>query len=246
MASFDAAYPYRLSVAPMMGVTDKHWRHLARLLSRRTLLYTEMVVDSAIVHNSSDLDHTRFLGHRADEHPLAVQLGGNDPLLLKQACELTVEHLGDTCVEVNLNCGCPSNVVATKHEFGARLMLKPDRVRDIVHQLDRVCSPRGVPVSVKHRLGTDLSGSDYDTTRKFVESCRRGGCRHFILHARSAILAKGFSTQQNRTVPPLDVSVAHKLVRDLPDCTFSLNGQLKTLEDCARHLSEYEGLPPVA
>ena len=72
MASFDATYPYRLSVAPMMGVTDKHWRHLARLLSRRTLLYTEMVVDSAIVHNRSDLDHTRFLGHRADEQPLAV------------------------------------------------------------------------------------------------------------------------------------------------------------------------------
>ena len=144
MATFTNEYPHKLSVAPMMGVTDKHWRHLARLLSRRTLLYTEMVVDSAIVHNSDALDHTRFLGHRADEHPLAVQLGGNDPLLLKQACELTVEHLGDTCVEVNLNCGCPSNVVATKHEFGARLMLKPDRVRDIVHQLDRVCSPRGV------------------------------------------------------------------------------------------------------
>ena len=245
MASFDAAYPYRLSVAPMMGVTDKHWRHLARLLSRRTLLYTEMVVDSAIVHNAGALDHTRFLGHRADEQPLAVQLGGNDPSLLKQACELTVEHLGETCVEVNLNCGCPSNVVATKHEFGARLMLKPDKVRDIVHQLDRVCSPKNIPVSVKHRLGTDLSGSDYDTTLRFVESCRQGGCRHFILHARSAILAKGFSTQQNRTVPPLDVSVAHKLVRDLPDCTFSLNGQLKSLEDCSRHLDEYEGLPPV-
>ena len=134
MAAFDPAYPHRLSVAPMMGVTDKHWRHLARLLSKRTLLYSEMVVDSAIVHNSDALDHTRFLGHRADEHPLAVQLGGNDPALLKRACELTVQHLGDTCVEVNLNCGCPSNVVATKHEFGARLMLKPDRVRDIVHE----------------------------------------------------------------------------------------------------------------
>ena len=130
MATFTNDYPHRLSVAPMMGVTDKHWRHLARLLSRRTLLYTEMVVDSAIVHNSSELDHTRFLGHRADEHPLAVQLGGNDPLLLKQACELTVQHLGETCVEVNLNCGCPSDRVAGSGCFGAAMMRDPVLVAD--------------------------------------------------------------------------------------------------------------------
>lgn len=244
MAALDR-YAHRLSVAPMMGVTDRHWRHLARLLSKKTLVYTEMVVDNALVHNADILGHTRFLGHASLEHPLAVQLGGNDPSLLKEACALTLEHLKSTCVEVNLNCGCPSNVVAQKHCFGARLMLKPDLVREIVHQLDRVCGPKGIPVSVKHRLGTDLSGSDYATTKRFVESCRQGGCRHFVLHARSAVLAEGFSTNQNRTIPPLDTSVAHKLVRDLPDCTFALNGQLKTLEDCAVHFEDYETLPPV-
>jgi len=244
-ASSSAApsYAYPFSVAPMMGVTDRHWRWMARQMSRKTLLYTEMVVDSALNHNAHNLGGTQFLGHDACEAPVAVQLGGNDAKALGDAAALCVDYFGDSCVEINLNCGCPSNVVAARNEFGARLMLDPEKVRGIVHELIRRCP--STPVTVKHRLGTDLSGSDYATTLAFVRASRAAGCRHFVLHAREAVLDKKFSTQQNRTIPPLKPDVAHMLARDLPDCTFAMNGMLRSLEDCAAHLSGWNGLPPV-
>lgn len=236
-------YAYPFSVAPMMGVTDRHWRWMARQMSRKTLLYTEMVVDNALNHNAHNLGGTQFLGHDACEAPVAVQLGGNDAKALGDAAARCVDYFGDSCVEINLNCGCPSNVVAARNEFGARLMLDPEKVRGIVHELIRRCP--STPVTVKHRLGTDLSGSDYATTLEFVRASRAAGCRHFVLHAREAVLDKKFSTQQNRTIPPLKPDVAHMLARDLPDCTFAMNGMLRSLEDCAAHLSEWKGLPPV-
>ena len=256
MASFEndapggRSYAYPLSVAPMMGVTDRHWRYMARLLSTRTLLYTEMVVDSALTHNVDNLGGTPFLGHSACEYPVAVQLGGNDAATLGDAAALCVGYFGETCVEINLNCGCPSNVVASRNEFGARLMLDPDRVRGIVAELRRRV-PADVPVTVKHRLGTDLSGSDYATTLKFVGACHAAGCRHFVLHAREAVLDKNFSTQQNRTIPPLKPDVAHRLAEDLPDCTFAMNGMLRSLDDCRAHVrgtwtsGDGDALPPV-
>ncbi|KAH8047348.1 tRNA dihydrouridine synthase [Aureococcus anophagefferens] len=188
-ASSSAApsYAYPFSVAPMMGVTDRHWRWMARQISWAT---------------------TRA------RRPSRCNSGGNDARALGDAAALCVDYFGDSCVEINLNCGCPSNVVAARNEFGARLMLDPEKVRGIVHELIRRCP--STPVTVKHRLGTDLSGSDYATTLAF-----------------------------NRTIPPLKPDVAHMLARDLPDCTFAMNGMLRSLEDCAAHLSEWKGLPPV-
>ncbi|KAJ8600216.1 hypothetical protein CTAYLR_001928 [Chrysophaeum taylorii] len=225
-------YPYPLSVAPMMEVTDRHWRYFARGLTRETLLYSEMYVDQTLIHAKS---LRPFLGHRPEEVPVAVQLGGNDPESLAKATELVVSHFGDACVELNLNCGCPSHAVAAKNCFGARLMLDPSLVRRCVSEMRRR-SP--VPVTVKHRLGTDLGGADYDTTLGFVREVSRGGARHFVVHARMAILGRRISTEQNRTVPPLLPDVAHRLAEDLPDCTFAINGGLASLEDCALHLRD--------
>lgn len=229
-------YPHRLSVAPMMQVTDRHWRFMARGLSAETLLYTEMMVDTAVVHNPS-----KFVGFDPCEAPIALQMGGNDPELLAQATQLVTRHLGAACVEVNLNCGCPSHVVAGKQCFGARLMADPVRVGTCVAAMQGATS---VPVTVKHRLGTDLSGADYDTTSRFVRTVAEFGVRHFALHARMAILGVRMSTEKNRTVPPLKPEVAHMLARDMPDLTFSLNGGLKTLDDCVTHLTPGD-LPPV-
>lgn len=229
-------YPHRLSVAPMMQVTDRHWRFMARGLSAETLLYTEMMVDTAVVHNPS-----KFVGLEACEGPIAVQMGGNDPEMLAQATQLVTQHM--PCVEVNLNCGCPSHVVAGKQCFGARLMADPVRVGACVAAMQRVSS---VPVTVKHRLGTDLSGADYDATSRFVKTVAEFGVRHFALHARMAILGVRISTEKNRSVPPLKPEVAHMLARDLPELTFSLNGGLKTLADCVTHLMPGDDdLPPV-
>lgn len=220
------------SVAPMMQVTDRHWRYMARGLTRRTLLYTEMCVDQALVHNENALEG--FLGHSPEEAPIAVQLGGNDPETLKRATELVVAYFGDSCVEVNLNCGCPSHVVAGRNCFGARLMTKPSLVRQIVHEMSRVS--RGVPITVKHRLGTDLSGADYETTLGFCREVSEAGVRQFAVHTRMAILGRRVSTEQNRSIPPLVHETAHRLSRDMPECEFFINGGLKSLAECAQHI----------
>ena len=224
-----ASYPYPLSVAPMMQVTDRYWRRFARELTRETLLYTEMVVDNALLHGADTA-----LGSEPEDDPVAVQLGGNDPESLAKATEIALATLGERCVEVNLNCGCPSPTVAKKNCFGARLMLHPDLVRRLVKEMQRRSR---VPVSVKHRLGTDEGGAEYDVTAKFVKAASEGGARHFIVHTRMAVLS-GLSAEKNRSVPPLHPEVAHRLVTDFPDLTFSINGGLKNLDDCSKHLSD--------
>ncbi|KAJ1446791.1 dihydrouridine synthase-domain-containing protein [Pelagophyceae sp. CCMP2097] len=243
MAS-DARYAYPYSVAPMMGVTDRHWRYFARGLSARTLLYTEMYVDNTLVHNPNGLGP--FLGRSAEDEPLALQLGGNDPETLAAAADLACAYT--EYVEVNLNCGCPSAVVATRHEFGARMMLDPERTARCVSALVRRVGHKA-PVTVKHRLGTDVGGADYATTLAFVMACRQAGARHFVLHARMAVLGVRMSCASNRSVPPLEPAAAHKLRRDVPDCTFAVNGGLQTLVECRAHVqgdwAGEEALPPV-
>lgn len=231
-------YPYPFSVAPMMQVTDQHWRFMARGLTRRTLLYTEMVVDQTLLYNRDGL--ARFIGHNTEEAPVAVQLGGNDPESLGQATEIVRTYFGSACLEINLNCGCPSYAVAGRHCFGARLMAQPDLVRRLVSEMVRRSG--GTRITVKHRLGTDLSGADYATTRAFCMAAREGGVSHFVVHTRMAVLGRRISTEQNRSVPPLDHDVAHRLSVDMPDCTFVINGGLKTLDDCARHLNRPDSL----
>ncbi|MGE8456416.1 MAG: tRNA dihydrouridine(20/20a) synthase DusA, partial [Pseudomonas alloputida] len=212
----------RFSVAPMMDWTDRHCRFFLRLLSRQTLLYTEMVTTGALLHN----DAHRFLRHDASEHPLALQLGGSVPADLA-ACARLAEEAGYD--EVNLNVGCPSDRVQN-NMIGACLMAHPALVADCVKAMRDAVS---TPVTVKHRIG--INGRDsYAELSDFVGQVREAGCRSFTVHARIAIL-EGLSPKENREIPPLRYDIAAQLKRDFPDLEIVLNGGIKTLDECQAH-----------
>ncbi|RYF76715.1 MAG: tRNA dihydrouridine(20/20a) synthase DusA [Comamonadaceae bacterium] len=201
----------RVSVAPMMDWTDRHCRYFHRLLTRRALLYTEMVTTGALVHG----DVPRHLRFNDEEHPVALQLGGSEPADLAHCA-----RLGETWGydEINLNCGCPSERVQ-RGAFGACLMAEPSLVADCVKAMVDAVS---VPVTVKHRIGIDRDES-YEFVRDFVGTVSEAGCSTFIVHARNAWL-KGLSPKQNREVPPLRYELVHRLKQDFPSLRFSING----------------------
>ena len=221
--------PWRLSVAPMMDWTDRHCRYLHRLLSRHTLLYTEMVTTGALMHGSVQR-HLRF---NAEEHPVALQLGGSEPDELARAARMGQEWGYD---EINLNCGCPSERVQ-RGAFGACLMAEPHTVADGVKaMLDAV----DIPVTVKHRIGIDRTES-YDFVRDFVGTVADAGCEVFIVHARNAWL-QGLSPKENREIPPLRYELAYRLKQDFPQLTIAVNGGIKTLAEIATHLQHADGV----
>ncbi|MCU0925266.1 MAG: tRNA dihydrouridine(20/20a) synthase DusA [Hydrogenophaga sp.] len=200
----------------MMGWTDRHCRYFHRLLTRHTLLYTEMVTSSALIHgNTAQL--LRF--NDEQEHPVALQLGGSDPADLARATRLGQERGYD---EINLNCGCPSERVQ-QGAFGACLMGEAPLVRDCVQAMREAVD---VPVTVKHRIGIDKVES-YDFVRDFVGTVADGGCEVFIVHARNAWL-QGLSPKENREIPPLRYELAHRLKRDFPQLTIAVNGGITT------------------
>jgi len=203
--------PWRLSVAPMMDWTDRHCRYFHRLLTRRTRLYTEMVTTGALLHG----DVPRHLDFNAEEHPVALQLGGSEPADLAHGARLAQEWGYD---EVNLNCGCPSERVQ-RGSFGACLMAEPTLVADSVKAMRDAVS---LPVTVKHRIGID-KGESYEFVRDFVGAVAEAGCEVFIVHARNAWL-KGLSPKENREVPPLRYDVVQRLKQDFPALTIVLNG----------------------
>ncbi len=221
--------PWRLSVAPMMDWTDRHCRYLHRLLSKHTLLYTEMVTTGALTHGSVQR-HLRF---NAEEHPVALQLGGSDPAELAQAARLGEQWGYD---EINLNCGCPSDRVQ-RGAFGACLMAEPQLVADGVKAMRDVVS---IPVTVKHRVGIDRVES-YDFVRDFVGTVSEAGCEVFMVHARNAWL-DGLSPKENREIPPLRYELAHRLKLDFPRLTFGINGGFTTNEQIAEHLRHVDGV----
>jgi len=204
----------------MMDWTDRHCRYFHRLLSRRALLYTEMVTTGALLHG----DVPRHLRFDPSEHPVALQLGGSEPGDLA-ACARLGEAWGYD--EINLNCGCPSERVQ-RGAFGACLMAEPQLVADCVKAMvDAVA----VPVTVKHRIGIDR-GEDYGFVRDFVGTVAEAGCRTFIVHARNAWL-QGLSPKENREVPPLRYALVHRLKHDFPALRFSINGGIRS--DAAVH-----------
>jgi tRNA dihydrouridine synthase A len=212
-----------ISIAPMIGWTDRHFRYLFRHIARCPLLYTEMIMDSAILYNLDKLDN--FIGYnRSIEPPLALQLGGNSPETLGKAVEACEMYGGFS--EINLNCGCPSNK-AKRCGFGAELMLEPELVRQIVSEM--IKRSRDTEITVKCRIGTNLRDS-WDDLLEFVHACRDGGIRKIIVHARICVLC-GLSPAQNRTVPPLRYDVVHRLVECFPDLQFVVNGGVKSHED---------------
>ncbi|KAF1066288.1 tRNA dihydrouridine(20/20a) synthase DusA [Variovorax sp.] len=218
-----------VSVAPMMDWTDRHCRYLHRLLSRHALLYTEMVTTGALVHG----DVPRHLRFNAEEHPLALQLGGSEPADLAHCAKLGEQWGYD---EINLNCGCPSERVQ-RGAFGACLMNEPQLVADCVKAMVDASS---VPVTVKHRIGIDKIES-YEFVRDFVGQVSEAGCKTFIVHARNAWL-KGLSPKQNREIPPLRYALVHRLKHDFPALKFSINGGITLNAQVHEHLRLLDGV----
>ena len=225
----DSHNPWRMSVAPMLDWSDRHCRFFHRLLSRHVLLYTEMVNAGAIVHGGTER-HLRF---NAEEHPVALQLGGSDRDLLTQAARLGAQWGYN---EINLNCGCPSERVQ-RGAFGACLMQEPALVADCVKAMVDVVS---VPVTVKHRIGIDKDES-YSFVRDFIGTVAEAGCNVFIVHARNAWL-KGLSPKENRDIPPLRYGVVAQLKQDFPQLTIAINGGLNTDEAVQAQLALVDGV----
>jgi tRNA-dihydrouridine synthase A len=214
----------------MMDWTDRHCRVFHRSLSRHTRLYTEMVTTGALLHG----DVPRHLDFNAEEHPVALQLGGSEPADLA-ACARLAQQWGYD--ELNLNCGCPSERVQ-RGSFGACLMAEPALVADCVAAMREACT---LPVTVKHRIGIDQQES-YDFVRDFVGTLAdRGGCEVFIVHARNAWL-KGLSPKENREVPPLRYAQVYQLKLDFPQLTFVINGGIQTDDQIAQHLTHLDGV----
>lgn len=216
-----------LSVAPMMARTDRHLRYFLRQLSRRTLLYTEMVTTGAVIHG----DRARLLGFSPEEGPLALQLGGSEPRELA-ACAKVAEDWGYD--EVNLNVGCPSDRVQSGR-FGACLMAEPERVAECVAAMRAVVR---VPVTVKHRVGID-GLERYEDMLRFVDVVSSAGADRFTAHARIAILA-GLSPKENRVVPPLRYEDVYRLKRERPALHVEINGGIRTMAAAREHLERVD------
>ena len=213
----------------MMDWTDRHCRYFHRLLTRHTLLYTEMVNAGGILYGGTE----RHLRYNAEEHPVALQLGGNEPEKLAQAARLGAQWGYD---EINLNCGCPSDRVQ-RGAFGASLMKTPQLVADCVKAMKDVVS---VPVTVKHRIGIDRV-EDYGFVRDFVGTVAQAGCEVFIVHARNAWL-DGLSPKDNREIPPLRYALVAQLKRDFPHLTIAINGGIKDEATIAQQLAVLDGV----
>jgi len=220
---------HRFSVAPMLDWTDRHCRYFHRQLSRQALLYTEMVTTGAIIHGKGD-----YLAWNQQEQPVALQLGGSDPLALAQCAELAQARGYN---EINLNVGCPSDRVQNGR-FGACLMGEAALVADAVKAMrDRV----SIPVTVKTRIGIDEQDS-YEFLCDFIRQVsEQGGCDMFIIHARKAWLS-GLSPKENREIPPLDYERVYQLKRDFPHLTLSINGGIKSLAEAKAHLQHVDGV----
>lgn len=215
----------RLSVAPMMDWTDRHCRYLHRLLSKETLLYTEMVTAPALVRGGA----VHLLDYDVEEHPVALQLGGSDPDELAAATKLGAEAGYD---EINLNVGCPSDRVQSG-TFGAVLMKTPELVADCVRAMQEVTD---VEVTVKCRIGVD-DQEPKEVLPDFISKVQGVGIKRISIHARKAWL-QGLSPKENRDIPPLDYPLVYQMKRDFPDLHLSINGGVTTLAEAKTHLSE--------
>ena len=219
----------KFSCAPLMDWSDHHCRYFWRLLSKKALLYTEMVTTGALIHG----DRERFLHYNAEEHPVALQLGGSNPADLARCANWAQQWQYD---EVNLNCGCPSDRVQSGM-FGACLMAQPQLVADCVKAMLDACD---IPVTVKHRIGIDDMES-YEQLTDFIAPIAAAGCDTFIVHARKAWL-QGLSPKENREIPPLNYPWVYQLKRDFPQLTIVINGGIQSIAECRSHLKQVDGV----
>ncbi len=220
---------HRLSVAPMMDRTDRHFRYFMRQMTCRTLLYTEMVTSAAIMHG----DRPRLLDFSLAEKPLALQVGGDEPKALALCAKIAADMGYD---EINLNVGCPSDRVQSGN-FGACLMAQPERVAECVAAMHQAAS---IPVTVKHRIGIDEQDA-YEDMVQFVQTVAAAGCDRFTVHARKAWL-QGLSPKENRNVPPLRYPEVYLLKQDFPHLKIEINGGIQTLAQAQDHLHHVDAV----
>ncbi len=216
-------------IAPMLNRTDRHYRYFARLLTKRALLYTEMVTTGAILKG----DTLCRLQYNREEHPVALQLGGNDPKELQECAHIAADYGYD---EINLNVGCPSDR-AQNGTFGACLMAKPELVAECINAMQQAVD---IPVTVKHRIGIDNLDSS-EALMKFSTTVAGTGCKTFIVHARKAWL-RGLSPKENREIPPLQYEKVYQLKNDCPDLEIIINGGIRTLDECHQLLHHVDGV----
>jgi tRNA-dihydrouridine synthase A len=223
------ASPHRFCVAPMMEWTDRHCRSFHRLLTRRALLYTEMITTGAVLRG----DRARLLAFDPGEHPVALQLGGSDPRALAESARIGADAGYD---EINLNVGCPSDRVQ-EGRFGACLMAEPQLVADGVAAMKAAVA---VPVTVKCRIGIDAQDPE-ESLDAFTRLVVAAGCDALIVHARKAWL-DGLSPKENRDIPPLDYDRVYRLKRAHPRLAIAINGGIATVEQAAAHLAHVDGV----
>ena len=221
-------YPL-IAIAPMMDYTDRHFRYVMRLMTKKTLLYTEMITTGAIIHG----DRHKLLDFSEEEKPVALQLGGDNPQQLAECAKIGADWGYD---EINLNVGCPSARVQNGN-FGACLMSEPSRVAQCVEAMSKTVD---IPVTVKHRIGIDNLDS-YEHMHYFVETVAKGGCQRFIVHARKAWL-QGLNPKQNREVPPLRYQDVYQLKQDFPHLQIDINGGITTIGQAKKHLQQVDGV----
>ena len=221
---------HKLSIAPMMDCTDKHFRMIMRKISSEALLYTEMIVAQSLFHTDKK---EKFLDFNNEEHPISIQFGGDDPEILKEAAKMAEDWGYD---EINFNVGCPSQRVCSGN-FGASLMKDPEKVAKCIESLKNNCT---LPVTIKHRIGVDNDDS-FDNLNNFVRIIANAGADRFTVHARKAIL-KGLNPKQNRTIPPLKYDLVKKLKNSNPKLLIEINGGLTNIDESLKALNNFDGV----
>ncbi len=221
---------HKLSIAPMMDCTDRHFRMIMRKISSKALLYTEMIVAQSLVYTTKK---EKFLDFNSEEHPISIQFGGDDPMILKEAARIAQDWGYD---EINFNVGCPSPRVCSGN-FGASLMKDPEKVAKCIESLKNSCS---LPVTIKHRIGVD-DDDNFINLNNFVRDVANAGADRFTVHARKAIL-KGLNPKQNRTIPPLKYDVVKKLKKLNPELLIEINGGFTNIDDSLKALNDFDGV----
>ena len=221
---------HKLSIAPMMDCTDKHFRMIMRKISSEALMYTEMIVAQSLFHTDKK---EKFLDFNHEEHPISIQFGGDNPDILKEVAQMAQDWGYD---EINFNVGCPSPRVCSGN-FGASLMKEPAKVAKCIESLKNNCN---LPDTIKHRIGVDDDDS-FNSLNNFVRYIANAGADRFTVHARKAIL-KGLNPKQNRTIPPLKYDVVKKLKKLNPELLIEINGGFTNINDSIKALDDFDGV----
>ena len=221
---------HKISIAPMMDCTDKHFRMIMRQISSHALLYTEMIVAQSLIFSKK---REKFLDFNKEEHPISVQFGGDNPNLLSQVAKMAEDWGYD---EINFNVGCPSSKVSSGN-FGASLMNNPEKVAMCIESLKNNCN---LPVTIKHRIGVDNNDS-FKSLNNFVRKISNSGADRFIVHARKAFL-NGLNPKENRTIPPLRYDFVERLKKNNPSICIEINGGFKDITQCKNALNTFDGV----